>query len=385
MATNGPTIQIVCATSLAGGAEAFETIGSVRMVPESEITREVIHDADVLVTRSKVKINDRLLADSRLSFYGTATAGFDHVDVRALERRGIAWSQAPGSNANSVVEYVLACLSWLGLHKNISWRGKTLGIIGAGQVGSRLQKAAAALGLNVLLNDPPLREQTGDSKYISLDDVIRQADVISLHVPLSDDGPQATRTMVNSTFFSYMRTGAVFINASRGEVVKENDLIRAAHDRKFSAVVLDVFDHEPDIDPDVLDLASLASPHIAGYSLDGRLKGTEMVYLAACKKLGIEPRWKIPPVTTPLIIRAPPPDTDERTLFRIILGAYDPREDDRRLREVPDGVSMGSHFQKLRKLYPERREFRHYGVEGLVSKPVADALTNLGFNIQSPR
>jgi len=385
MATRGSTIQIVCATSLAGGEEAFETLGSVRMVPEAEITRQVIRDADVLVTRSKVKVNDSLLADSRLTFYGTATAGYDHVHVEALERRGITWSQAPGSNANSVVEYVLACLSSLGLQKNIGWKGKTIGIMGAGQVGSRLQKSAAALGLNVRLNDPPLHEQTGDAQYLSRDEVIQQSDVVSLHVPLTDEGLHATRAMVDSGFFSSMRNGAVFINASRGEVVNENDLVRAVHDQKFSGVVLDVFDHEPDINPDMLDAANLASPHIAGYSLDGRLKGTEMIYLAACKKLGIAPRWKIPPVAHPLTIQAPPPDTDERTLFRIILAAYDPREDDRRLREIPDGMSMGSHFQKLRKLYPERREFRHYAVEGVVSKPVAEALTKLGFIVQTPR
>lgn len=385
MTTGSPQpVRIVCATSLAGGKEAFETIGSVRMVPESEINRAAIRDTDVLVTRSKVNINDELLADSRLRFYGTATAGFDHVNVPALERRGIAWSQAPGSNANSVAEYVIAALCWLGLRHSFSWKDKTLGIVGAGQVGSRLQQVAEAMGMRVLLNDPPLREQTGDAKYRPLDDVIRHADVVSLHVPLSDDNPHATRGMVDAAFFSVMQTGSVFINASRGEVVREADLKQAAREHKFSAVVLDVFDHEPEIDEETLDLATLASPHVAGYSLDGRLKGTEMVYRAACRSLGLEPRWKIPDVETPTVITAPENESNEHTLFRVILAAFNPEDDDRRLRELPEGVGMGRHFQRLRSGYPERREFRHFAVKGRMSKLVSDTLSKLGFIIQPP-
>jgi erythronate-4-phosphate dehydrogenase len=381
---SSPSLSIVCASSVAGGKEAFSTMGRVTVVPESGISPATLHGADMLITRSKVKVNDHLLEGSSLSFYGTATAGFDHVDVDALARRKIAWSQAPGSNANSVAEYVLAALSLLGLNREMSWEGKTLGIIGAGHVGSRLASVAATLGIKVLLNDPPLRAKTGNAHYRPLFDVLEKSDIVSLHVPLVDGGEHPTRGMADSVFFASLKPGVVFINASRGEVVNEPALSRAAVKGIFSAIILDVFDHEPDISIDTLKLALLATPHIAGYSLDGRLKGTEMVYRAACRQFGIEPSWNVPAVAQPVHVKIESPMTGSRALYETIIKAYNPADDDQRLRSLPVGMPMRNYFQTLRQQYPERREFPHFSVSSdLMDASLENALVGIGFKIHS--
>jgi len=378
------SLSIVCASSVAGGKEAFATMGHVTVMPEADISSSSLRGADILITRSKVKVNDELLEGSSLSFYGTATAGFDHVDVDALARRKIAWSQAPGSNANSVAEYVLATLSLLGLNRDMSWEGKTLGIIGAGQVGSRLAAVAGAFGLKVLLNDPPLRAKTGDTRYRPLFEVLEQSDIVSLHVPLIDGGEHPTRGMADSVFFAALKPGVVFINASRGEVVNEPALSRAAVKGIFSAIVLDVFDHEPDISIDTLKLALLGTPHIAGYSFDGRLKGTEMVYRAACRQFGVEPVWKIPAVKEMEQIRLEPPMSGSRALYETIIKAYNPADDDQRLRSLPVGTPMRTYFQALRQQYPERREFPHFSVSShQMDEKLKNALVSIGFKIHS--
>jgi len=378
--TLSTSTTIVCATSVAGGAEAFAGLGRVVMVPEAEITAATIRDAQVLVTRSKVKVNDALLEGSALTFYGTATAGVDHVDTAALERRGITWAEAAGSNANSVAEYILSSLALLGLTRGISWRGKTIGIIGAGHVGSRLAEMAEAIGMRVLLNDPPLRAKTGDARYRLLLDVLEVSDVVSLHVPLTDSGPYATRGMADRVFFAAMKPGALFINASRGEVVVESVLHLGIDRRDFSAVLLDVFDHEPDIDVHLVKKVNQATPHIAGYSLDGRLKGTEMIYQKACACLGCRPVWSVPPVTQPVPLSIPPGAAGDTLIYEALLAAYNPQRDDERLRALPLAVPMRSHFQQLRQQYPERLEYPHYAVERSRCDPLAaDALQRIGF------
>lgn len=378
------SLHIVCATSLAGGQEAFETLGHVTMIPEQDIDAASILGADILVTRSKVHVNDALLEGSSLQFYGTATAGFDHVDAGALDRRGIAWSQAPGSNANSVAEYVIASLCRLARKRDIDWSGMTMGIIGAGHVGSRLAELARAFGLRVLLNDPPLQEQTGAPSYRPLNEVLAGADIVTLHVPLTDEGTHATRGMVDSKFLSATKPGTIFINASRGEVVQENDLLAAFGEGRLSALILDVFDHEPGIRSEVMDAAFIATPHIAGYSLDGRLKGTEMVYLAACRHFGIDPSWRVKTGDGHDFIDVQGNQSPAAMIQELVLNAYDPTLDDQRLRDRPDDTPMAAHFQQLRRNYPERREFSHYTVRcGTAHANLAATLVALGFNVSS--
>lgn len=377
-------LSIVCASSLAGGREAFSTIGQVTILPESGIDANAIRGAAVLATRSKVKVNDALLTGCSLSFYGTATAGTDHVDVDALDRRGIAWVSAPGSNANSVAEYIIAALARIGLNQQTEWRGKTIAIIGAGHVGSRLALLAQALGMHVILNDPPLAEKSGSPVYRPLAEALAAADVVTLHVPLTDGGAHATRGMANAHFFAQMKKGAVFMNASRGEVVCEKELLPAADAGRFSALVLDVFEQEPHINPVVLAAATIATPHIAGYSLDARLNGTAMVYRAVCEHFGIEPAWEIPEEKNPRIMNGPSGHAGSFGAYKAITAAYDPVADDARLRHPAAGISLGRHFQDLRLHYAERHEFRHFEAQ---HEPGAHPdelhmLKNLGFGVK---
>jgi erythronate-4-phosphate dehydrogenase len=360
-------LSILCATSVANGGEAFASLGHVTLMPEADIDNASLRGMDALVTRSKVKVNDDLLEGCSLRFYGTATAGADHVDAASLAARGIAWSEAAGCNANSVAEYVVASLAWLGLRRGLSWRDCTIAIIGAGHVGSRLGELAAALGLRVRFCDPPLAESTGDaSRYEPLAAVLAEADVVSLHVPLTDTGPHPTRGMVNHAFFEAMKPGAVFINSSRGEVVAdETELLARRADGRFGGLILDVFHHEPAILPDLVEGADLATPHIAGYSLDGRLAGTQMIYEAACRHFGCEPVWRMPVTAAPqtLAVKTTGNGPDD-LLFSTILAAYNPSDDYAHLKEGgAEPAKLAAHFRHLRARYPDRREFRHFAAD----------------------
>jgi erythronate-4-phosphate dehydrogenase len=202
-------VKIVCASSVLSGREAFATLGEVVVAPERAISADLVRDADALITRSKVKVDRRLLDQSRVTFVGTATAGTDHFDIPFLEEKQIRWCAAPGCNANSVAEYVAAALLALANRFDIRLGGRTIAIVGAGNVGRRVAEIATAMGLHVLLNDPPLAAATGDPAYRPLDEVLAKADIVSLHVPLTDDGPCPTRKMVDARFFSRIKPGGL--------------------------------------------------------------------------------------------------------------------------------------------------------------------------------
>ncbi len=378
-------MKIVCATSVTLGREAFSTIGDVVWIPEREITREVVRDADLLITRSKVKVDAALLDGSRVSFVATATAGIDHFDVDFLNQHPIAWTSAPGCNANSVAEWFAAALLHLHSARGEPPAGKTLGIIGVGHVGSRVAALAPALGLRVLLNDPPRAAAEPGSMWMERDALLAQSDIVTLHVPLTEIGPYATRAMVDCRFLSAMKPGAIFINASRGEVVDE-DCLRLALDQRWIAhALLDVFAREPDVDPRVANAAFLVTPHIAGYSYEGRVRGTEMCYRAACGFLEVEPRWT-PPAAPPdparILDLDPRGRTDMEALANVVSRAYDIAADDRALRAGlgADAAARRAHFQSLRANYPDRREFPAYSVRLAASDPALESkLTRLGF------
>jgi len=349
---------IVVAQSVTAGAEAFGTLGEVKVLPDRKITRNDLLDADALIIRSKTVVNAALLEGTRVRYVGTATAGFDHLDTAWLDRAGIAWNPAAGCNANSVAEYVMAALLILHRRHGLPLSGKTLGVIGVGQVGRRVAHKARALGLRVLENDPPRQERELEHPFTSVADLLPQSDYVTLHVPLTDDGPHATRGMVDDAWLARVRPGAVFLNASRGEVVREDALRRALDAGRVTRPVLDVWDHEPDIDPALLARAELATPHIAGYSFDGKLAGTEIIYRDGCRALGRTPVWRYAgrpaPRELPLAAAG---KTTEAIAHEAVRAMYDLEADDRALRAPPPGVTLGAHFEALRKGYPKRLEF----------------------------
>ena len=341
--------------------EAFASLGSVRTVSGGEMSAEVVADADLLLTRSTITVDEQLLGRSRARFVDTATAGVEHVDQEYLARRGIEFASAPGSNANSVAEYVAEALLVLAERGGWSVAGKTIGVVGVGNVGSRIVQKARALGVSVLENDPPLARRTGESRFVDIREIVK-ADVVTLHVPLTREGRDATYHMVDAAFLGEMKPGAVLINAARGPVVVEEDLKRAIKSGRLAAVVLDVWDNEPEVSTELLEMVDIGTPHIAGHSLDGKVAGTAMVYEAACRFLGVEPtvdvRMFLPPPEVPEIIVDGGGDP-EAIVRATATQVYNVLDDDARLREISavPPAERGEFFASLRRNYPVRREF----------------------------
>ncbi|MCX7046834.1 MAG: 4-phosphoerythronate dehydrogenase, partial [Candidatus Sumerlaeota bacterium] len=357
-------MKIIADENIPFGREAYGTLGDVTLLHGRLLSAAQVKDADLLFVRSITKVNAALLDGSKVKFVGTATAGFDHVDVDYLARRGIAFSAAPGCNANSVAEYMAAAWLTVAMKKKFSLQGLKVGIIGVGAVGSRVEIKARALGMIPVLNDPPKGRETGDPKYRPLDEVF-DCDIITCHTPLTHDGPDPTHHLVNKEFFRRVKKGTFFCSAGRGEVVDEKALHAAMDAGRLSVVVLDVWENEPKIDPKLLARVDFGTPHIAGYSYDGKVNGTTMTYEAACRVLGISPRWD--PRTVMAAPESPElaPDVsgkdDQTALHEIVTTIYPIERDNAALRKAagmaPD--DRGKYFDRLRKDYPYRREFHN--------------------------
>lgn len=378
-------MHIVCAASMTAGREAFATAGRLTVLPERDITAAAVREADALAIRSKVRVNRELLEGSRVRFVGTATAGFDHLDVPYLESRGIRWCASPGCNANSVAEYFVAGLLTLAQRHGFTLAGRTLAVVGVGHIGRLVCAKAELLGLRVLRNDPPLAEATGDPIYRPLQEILPQADIVTLHVPLTDDGPHPTRKLADARFFDQLKPGTLLVSACRGEVVDETAL-RAALDRgTIGPVILDVFDHEPTGPLDLMQRADVISPHIAGYSHQGKLNGTDQVYRALCQFREIAATWTLPRAQgLPTLTVDATGKTDQAALAALVRQAYDIEADDRALREGlhADPAVRGRHFEQLRGKYPVRHEFAQYDVRLAGASPaLARTVTGLGFRL----
>lgn len=382
-------MKTVCAQSVLRGPEAFATLGEVVVLPDRKIRRADLLDAEALVIRSKTRVDSALLEGTAIRFVGTATAGFDHIDPDAAGRAGAAWTAAPGCNADSVAEYIAAALLRLSVRTGRPLAGLTLGIVGVGQVGRRVARVARALGMSTLLNDPPRRRNEPDNtSLVPLDETLAGADIVTLHVPLSENGPDATRGLANAAFFGRLKPGAWFFNASRGEVTEEPALRNALESGRVAHVALDVFDREPEIAPDLVLRADLATPHIAGYSTDGKLKGTLQVYQAACRTFGRPETWDPAvgdtPAPAPLVEYAPGPERIEVALDRIVSRVYEIESDDAPLRAAAGlgAEKLAVEFERLRKTYPDRREFPHTEVRLAAPHPALEAaLRGLRFRV----
>ncbi len=352
-------MRIVCAESVLACDEAFATLGETTVLPDRAIDRAALRSADALVIRSKTPVTAARIEGTPVRYVGTATAGFDHIDTAALEAAGIRWYAAAGCNAESVADYITAALFTLARRDGRPLRGRRIGVIGVGQVGSRVARNARALGLEVLLNDPPRRLAEGAPELLDLETVLAQSEIVTLHTPLTDSGPFATRGMVGAGWLAALPRGAWFLNASRGEVVGEAALREARDAGQVRRLVLDVWDGEPAIDPGLLARTDLATPHIAGYAHDGKLRGTAMVYADLCRALGRTPAWRPPAADGPLLAVDARGRSDEDALAELVGRAYDIEADDAALRRpaTEDRAALAARFERLRRGYPERREF----------------------------
>jgi erythronate-4-phosphate dehydrogenase len=381
-----PLPKIVVNKHTPSVVEAFSHLGKVVALETLAVTREAVRDADILVVRSETKVNEQLLEGSSVKFVGTVTIGTDHVDERYLASRGITFVSAPGSNSNSVKEYIASALCVWSRRTGAPLAGKTIGVVGVGNVGSKVARAARTLGLNVMLNDPPLSRITGDEKYRPLDELM-DADFITIHVPLTKSGDDATFHLFNEARIGKMKRGAVLINTSRGPVVETNALTDALSSRHLSASILDVWEGEPVLDMELLSRVLIGTPHIAGYSLDGKLNACKIVYEAACRFLGVQSEWNIDTSLQPdaarIIVPSEITETDE-IVRSAVKQAYDIELDDALLKKTGslDISEHGRYFMKLRAEYRIRREFFNWCVElSSVHSEAAAILQDLGFRI----
>ena len=369
-------------------SSAFRGVGELSLLETGSFCPAAIAQADALVVRSETKVDESLLRGSPVRFVGTVTIGTDHVDTGYLRSKGIGFASAPGSNANSVKEYVLAALLAVGERLGLPLQGVTIGVVGVGNIGSRVAALAEALGMRVLLNDPPLARATGDPKYLALD-ALMEADILTLHVPLTDSGPDPTYHLFGPERISLMKNGAVLVNTSRGAVVDGSALLAALEQHRLAACVLDVWEHEPRIDRALLRRVSLATPHIAGYSLDGKINAVKAIREALCNYFGMAVPWDpwseiaAPPDST----LVPPPGATswEETLRSLVPKCYDILEDDRNLRAAAqaNGESSGREFSRLRKQYRVRREFHNYRVPSAgIGEQAARILSAVEFRLE---
>ncbi|MGY2373357.1 4-phosphoerythronate dehydrogenase PdxB [Pseudomonas sp. SDO524_S393] len=338
----------------------FEGFGDIRRVPGRSIDRATVEQADVLLVRSVTNVNRALLEGTKVRFVGTCTIGTDHLDLDYFAQAGIQWSSAPGCNARGVVDYVLGSLLTLAEIEGADLNQRTYGVVGAGEVGGRLVKVLKGLGWKVLMCDPP-RQIAEDGDYVSLEQIIEQCDVISLHTPLTQSGNGATWHLLDRRRLEQLKPGTWLINASRGPVVDNAALREVLLVREDLQAVLDVWEGEPQVDVDLADLCVLATAHIAGYSLDGKQRGTAQIYQAFCAHLGLEPSIELsdllpPPWLAEVHLNA---STDPAwALATLCRSVYDPRRDDADFRRSLVGTveEQRKAFDLLRKRYPERRE-----------------------------
>lgn len=383
------SLNIVADANIPFVQQAFETLGSVTTVEGRSMKPSVVKNADIFLVRSVTPVNQELLAGSRVRFVATATIGTDHVDEAYLRDNNIGFASAPGCNAISAAEYVVSALINLAQNSDVDLSTKTVAVVGCGNVGSQLIRLLTALNMQYVAYDPPRAQQFSDRDYGSWEDVL-QADIISAHVPLSFDGDYPTYRMFDKTFFSSLKKQAVFINTARGRVVDESALLGVLAERDDLTLVLDVWENEPNINLKLLQKTSLATPHIAGYSLDGKVRGTEMIYQAVCEFLNQAPQWQkpvLPYAESFTAIQIECELADKQAIKKAVLNAYDIRHDDERLRQMldqPQQQQRGAYFDQLRKNYPVRREFSCY--ELVTSEDRASlnqCLQQLGFKVEA--
>ena len=363
-------------------AEAlFSQLGEVILKPGRNLTADDLIDVDALMIRSVTKVNADLIAKAnKLKFVGTATAGMDHVDQALMKEKGIEFTAAPGCNKVGVAEYVFSVMMVLAQQNGFSIFDKTVGIVGAGQVGSYLQQCLEGIGINVLINDPPKQREGDPRVFTALDDLLERADIITLHTPITREGEDATHHLIGQETLDTLRSDQILINAARGPVVDNQALKQRLAEKDGFCAALDVFEFEPEVDMGLLPLLAFATPHVAGYGLEGKARGTTMIFNRYCEFLG----KPLNVTAQALLPTAPIPQLmlnqrwDEAMLHNLTQIIYDVRKDDALFRRQ---IQQPGAFDQMRKAYWDRRE---YGAVKLVGNSECNLtpLAKLGFQVE---
>ncbi len=328
--------------------EALSAMGvEAQHVEGSKFTSAIVRDADALIVRTRTHCNGSLLEGSNVQFIATATIGYDHIDTAYCESHGIRWTNAPGCNAASVRQYIQSALLLLQKEQGLNLSTATLGVVGVGHVGTLVVEMARSWGMRVLCCDPP-RAERGEQGFVSLNTIAREADVVTLHTPLTQAGPHATYHLADEAFFNSLQRKPYFINTSRGETTDTAALLRALERGKIAQCIIDVWEHEPDINLELLSCCYLGTPHIAGYSADGKANATRMSLEALSHHFGLG--------DVPEILPPSPSKTINSCYSRAeaLLSIYNPHDDSHALKSSPE------LFEHLRGHYPLRREEQAY-------------------------
>jgi erythronate-4-phosphate dehydrogenase len=358
-------MKIVADENMPGAVEYFSRFGDVQLRPGRQITQADLVDADVLLVRSVTRVDESLLQNTPVRFVGSATIGADHLDVEFLIKQQIGYSCAPGCNAQAVVDYVCAALLYLEAVDGVNWEGKTAGIVGMGNVGRRLRQTLERLGMRTLVCDPPLQAQ-GIAGLVDLDTAL-QADIVSLHTPLIRQGPHTTFHLLNCDRLLRLKKNALLVNTSRGAVIDGKALLEVLRSRDDLTVVLDVWENEPAIDVELAQRVRLATPHIAGYSFDGKLRGTDQVYQAFCSWLGVPPVMQMSQLIPEQLACRIDLTGSSEPIHQWIRRVYDIAQDDAKLRKTLNRPELERvrGFDLLRKEYPLRRELAQVQLTGV--------------------
>ena len=347
----------------------------------ANINAEIVKDKSVIITRTRTICNKKLLDDSSVELITTATIGYDHIDTKYCDENNISWFNAPGCNANSVAQYLTATLLEISVKYNFTLRNKVLGIIGVGNVGSIVAEFAKHLGMRILLNDPPRERREGSSNFVEIDKIIKDSDFITVHTPLIRNGKDKSYHLVDGEFLSKMKESAFLINSSRGETVDNLDLLNALKNKEIRGAILDVWENEPNINFELQDMLEIATPHIAGYSSDGKANGTSISVANIAKRFDIKELFDwYPNIPNPINQRINiteqyyKSNNFEQILLTVIRESYDILLDNRNLQKTPE------NFESLRGNYRTRREFPTFQVKIPFSLE-SESLKKLGFYI----
>jgi len=358
----------------------LEDVADVIYLPWQEMTRERVHDADALITRTRTRCDRSLLQGSAVKMIAAASIGYDHIDTDYCEQNGIAWTNAPGCNSTSVEQYLLSALMFLRGKLNLELQDLTIGVVGAGYVGTKVARISNALGMNVLLNDPPRERKEGSGNFVDISRIRQESDILTFHVPLYHSGRDKTYHMVDDGFLQDLGRKTIVINTSRGSVIKGDSLKKALQENILSACVLDVWENEPEIDTGLLDLVDIGTPHIAGYSADGKANAASMSVHALSEYFGLDlGEWypaKLPPAASEKLIVDGAEKSVQEIVSEVVHTTYDIMRDDGVLRDNP------SDFEDLRADYPVRREAGAHHVRLINDAPGATpVIRELGYQV----
>jgi erythronate-4-phosphate dehydrogenase len=360
-------------------AGVLEPFAEVIYLPGGKISKKDLQEADALLVRTRTQCNEALLEGTTIKFIATATIGYDHLDTEYLKLANITWTNAPGCNSGSVQQYLGAVLCQIAEIEKTPLAGKTIGIIGVGNVGKKVEALAKALGMKVLRNDPPRSREEGETGFTKLEELLQLSDFVTVHTPLNLTGPDQTFHLLNQERLNLMKPSAFLINSSRGEVVDGKALKAALKSKIIKGAVLDVWENEPEIDLELLDLVSIATPHIAGYSQDGKANGTAQSVRALAIHFNLPLKDFYPknmPAPDQPFIDISNEQEAEKQLNTAILHTYPIQGDDLAFRKAPES------FEKLRGDYPVRREFASFTVRNVNNATVRTRLKAIGFGLQ---